>query len=154
MKILKQNLIINLLQSDLIKFGLSYTIYLKLINQLIRLFLYNPNTPLYFICNNKQQKILFQKYIKINTFNIYFLSLKESLSIRTNGIFFLININDDNVIIKKLLNSSLSLIVVVNDSISKPQTDFYKLPANFNNLKHIVFFISLINKIKNYASIT
>lgn len=154
MKVLKTNLIINLFQSDLIKFGLSYTIYLKLINQFIRLFVSNPNVPLYFICNNRQQKILFQKYIKNSTFNIYFLSLKESLSIKTNGIFFLININDDNLIIKKLLNSSLSLIIVMNDNISKPQMDFYKLPANFNNLKHIAFFIALINKIKNYASIT
>ena len=154
MKLLKTNLIINLFQSDLIKFGSSFTIYLKLINQIIRLFLSNPHSSLYFICNNRQQKILFQKYIKSTAFNIYFLSFKESLSIKTNGIFFLININDNNLIIKKLLNSSLSLIVVVNDNISKPQTDFYKLPANFNNLKHIVFFIALINKIKNYASTT
>ena len=154
MKTLKTTLILNLFQSDLIKFGLSYTVYLKLINQFIKVFTYNFKTPFYFVCNNKQQKILFKKYIDSKNLNIYFLSLKESLSIKTVGIFFLININDDNLIIKKLLNSSLSLIIVVNENISQTQGDFYKLPANFNNLKHLVFFIALINKIKNYAHTT
>jgi hypothetical protein len=154
MKILNTTLIINLLQSDLIKTGLSYPIYLKLINQFIKVLTYKPNLPLYFICNNKQYKILFKKYVENKNLNIYFLTLKESLSIKTVGIFFLINIEDDNLIIKKLLASSLSLIIVINENLSKTQSDFYKLPANFNNLKHIVFFIALMNKIKNYAYIT
>ena len=154
MKILNTTLIINLLQSDLIKTGLSYPIYLKLINQFIKVLAYKPNLPLYFICNNKQYKILFKKYVENKNLNIYFLTLKESLSIKTVGIFFLINIEDDNLIIKKLLASSLSLIIVINENLSRTQSDFYKLPANFNNLKHIVFFIALMNKIKNYAYIT
>ena len=54
------------------------------------------------------------------------------------------------IYLQKLLNSSLSLIVVVNDNISKPQTDFYKLQDMglnvknynlYNNIWEIIIFL-------------